>query len=252
MTGIALYLLFVAIAVYVQSLTGFALALVLLGLVGAIDLYPLNDVVNVLSIISLINAGVFLHRRGALRLDPLLRPALGASLLGTVVGVLALSWVLGSAYQVLRLLLGLSIVGCAALLWRAARPLPAPSSTAAFVSVGFVSGLMGGLFSTAGPPLVYQFYRQPWSTERIQASLVYLFGAGALVRLLVVLSTGGFSRQSAGLALIAVPVVVLVTTWSARRPPPLSPAMLKRLVCVLLVATGGSMVADALRLMAAR
>jgi len=250
MTGLALYLLFVAIAVYVQSLTGFALALVLLGLVGAIDLYPLNDVVNVLSIVSLINAAVFLRRRRAWRLEPVLKPSLAASMVGTVVGVIALSWVLGSAYQLMRLGLGLSIVGCAVLLWRAARPLAQPSSRLALASVGFVSGLMGGLFSTAGPPLVYQFYRQPWSVERIQASLVYLFGAGAAVRLLLVLSTGGFSRQSAWLALVAAPVVVLVTSWSARRPPPLSPPVLKRLVCVLLVATGVSMVIDALRLMA--
>jgi hypothetical protein len=40
------FLVFVAGAVYAQALTGFALALILLGLVGATDLVPLTDAVN--------------------------------------------------------------------------------------------------------------------------------------------------------------------------------------------------------------
>ena len=42
----ALFLLFVALAVYAQNLTGFALALILLGLIGITDLVPLTDAAN--------------------------------------------------------------------------------------------------------------------------------------------------------------------------------------------------------------
>lgn len=246
MLSAAVFLLFVAFAVYVQNLTGFALALVLLGLVGATDLLPLLDAVNVVTVLGLVNAGVFLWRRRALHLDRVLWPVLGASLVGTVLGVLLLDWIAGSAYQALRALLGLSIVGCAWLLWRVAQPLSTPSSPGSFVAVGLASGLMVGLFSTAGPPLVYQLYRQPWTAERIRESLVFLFGAGSLLRLLIVVPTGGFSLHALSLSAIAIPVVVLVTSLTARRASPLSPAMLKRLVCGLLVLMGVTMLHSAL------
>lgn len=247
MLSSAVFLLFVVIAVCVQNITGFALALVLLGLVGASDLLPLTDAVNVVTVISLVNAAVFLAHRRALHLQRSMWPTLGASLLGTVLGVLLLGWIAGAAYEWLRLLLGLSVIACAALLWLEAKPLAKPSAPGSFLAVGLVSGLMGGLFSTAGPPLVYQLYRQPWSGDRVRETLVFFFGVGALVRLLVVLPTGGFSWRAAGLTALSVPVVVLVTRLTARRAVPIPPAVLKALVCLLLVGSGLTMVAAAWR-----
>ena len=243
----AVFLLFVAVAVWVQNITGFALALVLLGLVGASNLLPLPDAVNVVTVIGLVNAAVYLFHRRALHLQRVMWPALCASLAGTALGVLLLGWIAGAAYEWLRLLLGLIVVGCAALLWREAKPLAKPSPAGSFLAVGLVSGLMGGLFSTAGPPLVYQLYRQPWSGERVRETLMFFFGVGALMRLLMVLPTGGFSVRAGVLTAVAVPVVVLVTQLTARRPPPMSPRVLKGLVCLLLVGSGLTMVAAAWR-----
>ena len=240
--GTALFLVFVTLAVYAQNLTGFALALVLLGLVGAADLFPLPDVVNVASIITLVNAALFLYRRRALRLERLLWPVLLSSMAGTVLGVVALAWMMGNAYDVLRLLLGLSIAACAWILWRRAAPLATSSTPASFLSIGLLSGLMGGLFSAGGPPLVYQIYRQPWEPGRIRESLMFLNGAGALLRLAIVVPTVGVNQQSLELAAIAVPVVILVTLLTAHRAPPLSPRVLKLFVCGLLVATGMTMI----------
>lgn len=246
MLGNALFLVFVALAVFAQNMTGFALALVLLGLVGATDLFPLPDVVNVASIITLVNAALFLYRRRALRLERRLWPVLLSSMAGTVLGVAALAWMMGNAYNVLRLLLGLSIVYCAWILWRRAAPLPASSTPAAFLSIGLLSGLMGGLFSAGGPPLVYQIYRQPWEPARIRESLMFLNGAGALLRLAVVVPTVGVNRQSLTLSAIAIPVVILVTMLMANRAPPLSPRILKLSVCALLAATGMTMIRAAI------
>lgn len=242
MANIALFVIFVALAVYAQNVTGFALALVLLGLVGATDLFPLPDAVNAVSVIVLLNAALFLYKRRALRLERLLWPVLPASLAGTVLGVMALAWIMGNAYEALRLLLGLSIVYCAWMLWRRAAPLATPSTPASFLSIGLLSGLMGGLFSAGGPPLVYQVYRQPWTSSRIRESLVFLNGAGALLRLVVAMPTVGFNQQSLKLSAIAVPVVLLVTTLTARRAPPLPPRVLKLLVCGLLAGTGVTMI----------
>lgn len=239
---LALFLTFVALAIYAQNLTGFALALILLGLVGATDLYPLPDVVNVISIVALVNAIIFLYKRRALRLERALWPALLWSLIGTILGVMALSWIMGHAYELLRLLLGASIVYCAWILWRRKASLKEASPPSAFVAVGLISGLMSGLFSAGGPPLVYQVYRQPWPLARMQESLMFLFGAGALLRLMIVVPTGGFSTQALMLSIATLPVVILLTVLTAQRKPPFSPATLKFLVCALLVLTGVMMV----------
>lgn len=147
-----LLLLFVALAVYAQNLTGFALALILLGLIGATDLVPLPDAVNAVTVLSLVNAGTFLYRRRPLKLELSLWPAVAAGVVGVIAGTMLLTWLAGAAHELLRLLLGLSIVLCALLLWRAAAPLRAVSSRASFAVAGALSGLMGGMFSAPVHP----------------------------------------------------------------------------------------------------
>jgi uncharacterized membrane protein YfcA len=237
----ATFLVFVAGAVYAQALTGFALALILLGLIGATDLVPLTDAVNASTIIAFCTAWTFLYRRRALHIERVLVPTLLASAAGIVVGALLLTWLAGAAYQVLRLLLGASIVACAFSLWRTARPLPALSSPAVYALTGGISGLMAGMFSSPGPPLVYLLYRQPKPLAWIQQSLMVIFGFGTVLRLLVVVPSGQFSLLSLQLGAEAVPVVFVVTSYATRRASPLSPRLLRGLVCALLVGTGVSM-----------
>lgn len=241
----AAFLLFVAGAVYAQILTGFALSLILLGLIGATNLMPLPDAVNASTIIAFTTAWTFLYRRRALRVERMLVPTLVASAAGIIAGALLLTWLAGTAYEALRLILGISIVACALSLWRTAHPLPTLSSPAAFALTGGIAGLLAGMFSAPGPPLVYLLYRQPLSLARIQESLMLIFGLGTALRLLIVVPTGQFSLFSLRLAVEALPVVFVVTALAARRTPPLSPRLLKGLVCALLIGTGLSMGAGA-------
>lgn len=237
----AIFLVFVAGAVYAQAITGFALALILLGLIGATNLVPLTDAVNASTIVAFCTAWTFLYRRRALRVERVLVPTLVASAAGIVVGALLLTWLAGTAYQVLRLLLGVSIVACALSLWRAAQPLPSLSSPAVYALTGGISGLMAGMFSAPGPPLVYLLYRQPKPVAWIQQSLMVIFGLGTVLRLLIVVPSGQFSLLSLQLAIEAVPVVFVVTYYAAGRAPPLSPRLFRGLICALLIGTGLSM-----------
>ena len=123
-----LFLMFVALAVYAQNLTGFALALILLGLVGATDLVPLTDAVNAVTVIIATTACTFLYRRWPLQLERSLWPAFASSVVGAVAGTILLTWLADTAYEVLRLILGISVVLCALLLWHAAEPLKTVSS----------------------------------------------------------------------------------------------------------------------------
>jgi hypothetical protein len=231
----------VAGAVYAQALTGFALALILLGLVGATNLVPLPDAVNATTVLGFCTSWIFLYRRRALHIERVLMPTVVASAAGIVVGALMLVWLAGTAYQTLRLILGASIVACALSLWRAAKPLPSLSSPAVYAFTGGISGILAGMFAASGPPLVYLLYRQPKPVAWVRESLMVIFGLGTALRLLIVVPSGQFSLLSLQLAAEALPVVLVVTSYAARRPPPLSPRLLRGLVCGLLIATGLSM-----------
>ncbi len=242
----ATFLLFVAIAVYAQTITGFALGLVLLGLIGFSGILPLPDAINATTVLGFCNTWTFVYLRRPLRLEPAFMPAIAAGAVGIVAGAFIMAWLAGAGYEVLRLTLGISIVMCAGLLWLAAKPLPTLSSPATFAGVGAIAGIMGGMFSTSGPPLVYLLYRQPLAQKRIRESLLLIFGMTSGLRLCVVVPSGQFSLQSLQLALEALPVVLLVTYLAVKYPPPLAPHLLKAAVCILLVATGAGMVWTAL------
>jgi uncharacterized membrane protein YfcA len=235
------FLVFVAGAVYAQALTGFALALILLGLVGATNVVPLTDAVNATTIIGFCTAWLFLYRNRALRIEKVLVPTVIASAGGVVVGALLLVWLAGTAYQLLRLVLGASIVACALSLWRAAQPLPAMSSARTFAITGGIAGIMGGMFSAGGPPLVYLLYRQPKPLTWIRQSLMVFFGFSTSLRLFIVVPSGQFSLFALQLAAEALPVVFLMTYFAVRHPLPLSPKLFRGLICVLLITTGLSM-----------
>lgn len=246
-----LFLVFAAVAAYAQSVTGFALGLILLGLVGATAVVPLADAVNAATVMAFVNATTFLCRQRPLAVERSLWPAVAAAVPAAVAGTFLLSWLAGAAYEVLRLVLGVTVAACAVLLWRAAAPLREVSPPRAFVVAGGLSGLLGGMFGAPGPPLVYLMYRQPIPQPRILQSLIVFFGIVALLRLAVAVPAAAFSFNAVVLTAEAVPVVLLVTVVSAGRPPPLPARLLRRVVCALLVLTGAGMTAAAVSAIAA-
>ncbi|HEY4373606.1 MAG TPA: hypothetical protein VGN52_16870, partial [Burkholderiales bacterium] len=240
------FLLFVALSVFAQTLTGFAQALICLGLVGATNLVPLPDAVNATAVLGFMGSFTFLRMHWPVRFLPELLPTVITSVCGVVAGTLLLTWLAGGgAYELLRVLLGLSIAACALVLWKAREPLPALSSKTAFAAAGAVSGLMAGMFSAPGPPLVYLLYRQPLPHKRIRESLMLMFGMGTLLRLGIVVPTGHFSWLSLHLSLEAIPVVLLVTSLTVKYPPAFSPRLFKAFVCVLLLVSGVGMLGSA-------
>jgi hypothetical protein len=238
---------FVALGVYAQNVTGFALALILLGLVGVTELLPLPDAVNAVTVIMIVNALMFFQRRRSARIEPAIYPAVAASLVGAAAGMALLGFLAAHAYQVLRLILGGSIVVCALMLWRTASPYATTSGRAYFAWVGGLSGILGGMFSAPGPPLVYAVYRQPWTIERMQEALIFSFGVGAVLRLVVMGLTGQFSPLAVLLTLEAIPVALAVTALTATHRPPVSGSTLKSIVCLLLVGSGAGMLLSSAR-----
>lgn len=241
-----LFLLCVAVAGYVQNLTGFAFGLILLGLAGIFHVAPVPDVANVVSMLTLINATVMFRATPPRADRQLMRPLLTASLVGVALGVLLLNWLSDNVVAGLRLLLGLTIASCAVILVLRRAPLPHRSSDASFAAIGALSGVLGGLFSSAGPPLVYHLYRQPMDPRAVRDTLVLTFAANAAVRLTMVLLTGRLQWHMLLMCLEAAPLVMAQTWWMARHPPTWPAHQVRRVVCVLLLVAGLSLVGPSL------
>lgn len=243
---VAGFLLCVVVATCAQRLTGFAQALILLGLTSLFELAPLADAANVATVISLCTAVIAL-RGTSHSLDlPILRATVTGSVFGVAAGVLLLTWLGANVVLVLRVLLGVVVIACAIVVLVRTRPLPRRSSTASFHGFGFLSGVLGGLFSASGPPLVYQYYRQPLTLDAVRDTLVAALAAGGLIRLVMVLATGQFSLRAAWMCATAVPLAMAITWWFRRHPPAWDRAAVLKVVCVLLVVTGVGLIAPAL------
>jgi uncharacterized protein len=242
----ALFLLCVALATCAQSLSGFAFALVLLGLAGLLELAPLADLANVATVLALANALVAL--RGAHRqLDVrAFRDITLGGIAGILLGVVLLGWLSVNVTLALRLLLGLTVIACAVVVLMETAALRERSSAGSFRLWGAVSGLLTGLFATGGPPLVYHFYRQPLALKTVRDTLVATLAASSLLRLAMVIPAGQFSVNALKLSLLAAPLVFGLSWWLERHPPGWSRTAVLRLVCALLLLTGIGLAVPAL------
>ena len=236
----------VAVASYAQNLTGFAFSLILLGLLAVLRIVPIADASNAATLLTLFNAWSYVRLHKPKPPWRLMRPALVASEVGVLAGVLLLGWLShGTGLEWLRAILGVSILACAVLLVVQTQAQPAVSPPGSFAVAGGLSGVLGGLFSASGPPLVFHMYRQPMDPLLIRASLLVIFASNSAVRLVLVGASGQFSTLSLVLAACAAPVVYAVGRFNYRYPVKMSPRDLRRLVAALLTVAGGSLLFSA-------
>lgn len=241
------FLLCVGLATCAQMITGFAMALILLGLSALFKLAPLPDVANVATVLALANAVIALRGTHGSLDRPMMRSTIIGSVLGVPVGVALLAWLSTNVVLGLRLLLGLVVIGCAMVVLLRTEPLAQRSSNRSFQGYGLLSGVLGGLFAASGPPLVYQFYRQPIPILAVRDTLVASLAAGGVLRLVMVLASGQFSALSLWLSLVTVPLALVVSWWMKKHPPAWRRETVLKLVCALLIVTGVSLIGPALR-----
>lgn len=244
--GLAGLLVIAFVAAYTQTLTGFALGLIMMGGVGLTGVIPLTDAAVLVSILVVVNAAQVLAKGWRDIAVAQFLPALAASLVFLGLGYWLLGLMVAASLDWLKLILGFVIVASSIQLSLKPAPLAVPSGRASFAGFGAVAGIMGGLFSTAGPPLIYHFYRQPLKPAAVRETLVAIFAVNALIRLGLVAATGRLPSAAFWPALLAVPVVMAATYLARRHPPPLSPLSLRRMAFLMLFLSGLSLAAPTL------
>lgn len=241
-----LLLLIIVIGTYFQTVTGFGLAMIVIGINSAVGLTSVPFIASVVSLVSLVNSGVALPRH----LHHIDWRLANTTLLGvipaSVLGVVLLNFLNAQATSILEFLLG-CVIGYSGISF-ALRPRQHTeiSSLRSFFSVGFISGLCGGLFGIPGPPIIFHLYRQPISLAVTRNMLLLIFACTAFSRSLYEFITTGFPKGTLTTTLLAIPCVALVTILTQRFPPPLSVETVRRITFGTLILIGISLIVRSL------
>lgn len=244
-SGLAILLVLAAIAAYVQTLTGFALGLIMMGGVGLTGVISLPEAAILVSCLTFANATLVLAKGWR----DVARREFASVMVSGVITILAGYWLLtvlaSTSIGWLKLTLGVVIIVSSVQLALKPLQLAQPSSPLSFLCYGGVAGLMGGLFSTSGPPLVYHFYRQPMNPVAIRETLVAIFAANASMRLGIVAFAGDLPPASFWWGLLSLPMVITFTLAAKKWPPPISYLVMRRFAFVLLLLSGVSLAVTA-------
>jgi uncharacterized protein len=173
LTGVVLTL---TLAGFLQGLSGFGFGLTAMALLPLVlDLTEAQAVITVVNLVVCVVNAVALWRHFAW--SGCTGLLLGAWV-GVPIGFLFLTRLPGDQ---VRRWLGVALCGLVLfelLFGRRAWRYPAWTQPV----VGLASGALGGAFNIGGPPLVAYMYSQPWTKQRIVASLSVVFLSSGLIR----------------------------------------------------------------------
>ena len=155
------FMAIIAIATYVQSVAGFALGMIVMGTVTTFNLVPIAFTSVVISFVTLINS-IFILKGCFQQLNRKLVILTVAGMLpGLIIGLTLLEYLSSEYNQILQNILGIAIIGAGiSMILKSPHKERQQSHQAMFFGAGTASGILTGLFSMGGPPLVYIFYRQ--------------------------------------------------------------------------------------------
>ncbi|QDT56023.1 Sulfite exporter TauE/SafE [Caulifigura coniformis] len=227
-----------AIASFLQGLTGFGFGLTAMGLLPL--WLPVRDAQTLCTMVGVVvtsmNIAVARKHFRAQGTLPLL--------LGSCVGV-----PLGYQFRTLipensvRPWLGAAI--CLMVVWdvvgRRFRKAPAGDAdapTATATAIGVFSGWLTGAFNIGGPPLVAYLYSRPWPVHRVVAVLSAIFLASGLVRLAVIVADGRIAEPLLTATAVSLLPVLAGIAIGQRCLSRTSPDLLRAAVSVVLFGLG--------------
>jgi uncharacterized membrane protein YfcA len=229
----------VLIAAFLQSLSGFGFALLVMPLLTlALGVQTAAPVVALAGLtVYTIN---LVRYRQAIDVGEVLRLA-SASIVGVLLGL----WLLVNVSEsIVERLLGLVLVGYAAYSW--IRPAAVqPLSRRWVYPAGFLAGCLGGAYNTPGPPVVVYGSLRQWPKDEFRAVLQSLFFVNAVVVVTSHLLAHHVTWQVFRLYLYALPALVLGILAGTRIDNRLDPKRFQTLVAAMILILGLSLLLGA-------
>jgi len=198
--SLAALLAIVAIAGVARGLSGFGTGMIVAPVAGA--LYGPQAALAIIVIIdSLPTIPVTIPAMKIARWREVL-PVLGGIAVFLPLGVLLLK---SGDPVVLRWIISIAILGCAAVLWRGWRYHGSRNAGVSF-GVGSVAGVLSGIASIPGPPVIFYWLSSDMPAAIVRANLLTLFLLGEVLSIGNLWFAGLFTRDVVMLGLISAPV----------------------------------------------
>ncbi|MGB1189363.1 MAG: TSUP family transporter [Pseudomonadales bacterium] len=236
--GIGVFLFIVAMAAVIQTVTGFAMGLIIVALTTALGLLPILESAAIISILSMVNTVLVLQSTPQ-RFDPRL---FGWVVLGLVPSLImgfllldAFSAVLESA---LKIVLGVMVIVAGVVMMLSPEPWSERSSNGSALAVGFLGGFFGGIYSAAGAPIAFFLYRQPVAVAVIRLTLLAVFFVSTFSRAVIGAYFDHFTEAVVLKTALALPVVIIVSVVMQPTLARISDIFVRRLVFLILQAVG--------------
>jgi uncharacterized membrane protein YfcA len=227
-----LVFLIVFFAIFTQSLTGFGLALIsmplLTALLGVQTAAPLVAVFGLLAEVILL-----LYFREAVNVRVIWR-LIVASIVGVPVGVV----VIGRLDEAVVLTaLGVIVAGYALYALLKLR-LPDVQGAAWAYGTGFVAGILGGAYNTAGPPVIVYGNCRRWPPDEFKGNLQGFFLFTGVVILVSHVLAGNYNAEVLRYSLLTLPAVAAGLVAGLALSKRISAGAFRTLVLWLLLALG--------------
>jgi uncharacterized membrane protein YfcA len=227
-------LVFVAVlvAAFVQSLTGFGFAAMIMPLVTMMVGLPIAAPLVALAGLTVYTTNLLRHRR-AIHLGEVLRLG-AASAVGVPIGI----WLLTNVDEsVVKRVLGLILIAYG--LYTLVGPTVSctPSRRWAYAA-GFVAGCLGGAYNTPGPPVILYGSSRRWPRDRFRAVLQTFFAVNATMVVTSHLLAHHVTTTILTLFAISVPAILLGILIGSRLDPRVDAARFRTLVTVMILLLG--------------
>lgn len=230
------------LATLLQTLSGFGFGLMVVSSFTLFGILPLTATTFMVSFLSLFNSISLVVKNT----EQINRRAFTIILVSGIpfmaVGYALLEYLSVGMATWLNLLLGLAILSCCGLLL-IKRKRTQPSGRAyGFSIAGALGGLLGGLFSTFGPPVVFQCYRQTWPINEIRITLLAVFSVTSLIRLAIIPFGTLPSTEVFLSAIFAIPVILIFTRLGRILAARVSAAAVRLLALTMLALSGVTLI----------
>jgi len=237
----SLFLMLVMLGAYVQTITGFAMGLLIMGGVTILNLAPIAFSAAVVSILSLLNTLLAL-RYSLKHVNWKTVGYICAGLLpGLVVGFFILGLLSDSAYIWLRRLLGMVIIIAGVLLTLKPEPWERTSGGLTTSLTGVAGGVIGGMFSTGGAPIAFLMYRQPRELNVVRATLLAVFAVTTFSRTIMVAINDQLTTDILAVSGVGIPLVLITTLFARKISTASADTRIRKMVFILLILIGASL-----------
>ena len=233
-----IFFLAVFVGSYIQSLIGFGMGLIIVGvssISGGIDFSVLTAAV---SLITLFNIVVSIKGHIAEIHKKMLFFMVLGQLPCIAIGLLLANHLSARAVASLELLLAIFLLISGSIMIYKPQPIATLSSVPHLIMGGAGGGITGGLFAASGPVVGWFGYRQPLELNVIRATLLSFFSIACISRTVLVGVTGGLTEQVWSLAAVSIPLTLIGAWMGTILKPKISDSELKRWVFALLILMG--------------